>query len=110
MNSFLEYIKAMQRAQRLKIVATVKISFEEHGRETVPACTYEVSLSGARIPRIKGIEAKDQSIWIHRKNLKARYRVVWIGEAGTLQHDQVGVQLMEPDKIIWEDEIKNRLG
>lgn len=109
MTTFLESIRAMQRAPRLKIVTAVKISFSEDSREVVPTCTYEISLSGARIPRINGIEKVDQPLWIHRKNLKARYRVVWIGAVGTDQANQVGVQLMEPANIIWEKDVKNQL-
>ena len=109
MNSSIEFIQAMQRSQRLQIVTAVKIGFSEDSLSPIPACTYEISLTGARIPQVPGLEAIDQTFWIHRKKMKARYRVVWIGEAGTGQANQVGVQLMEPDKIIWEDEIRNKL-
>ena len=109
MDSFLESVRSMQRSPRLKIVTPVKISFEERGKGMMSACTYEISLTGVRISHVRGIEAVDQSLWIHRKNLKAKYEVTWIGGSSTPEANQVGARLMEPDNIIWEESLKNQL-
>jgi hypothetical protein len=41
--------------------------------------------------------------------IRSKGWVVWIGQPGTSQQDQVGVELMEPRKIIWEAAIRKKL-
>jgi hypothetical protein len=50
-----------------------------------------------------------QTIWLQRQNRRARYRVAWIGQEGTSQQGQVGVESLEPANVIWEPEIKARI-
>jgi hypothetical protein len=50
-----------------------------------------------------------QTIWLQRQNRRARYKVTWIGEAGSSLEGQVGVESLEPYNVIWEPEIKARI-
>ncbi|MGZ4876111.1 MAG: hypothetical protein ACXV5R_13135, partial [Candidatus Angelobacter sp.] len=56
-----------------------------------------------------GIKSVGQTIWLQRQNRRARYKVSWIGQSGTSQEGQVGVESLEPANVIWEPEIKARI-
>ena len=95
--------------KRLHLAVPVKVfpdvaSFESHN-----CCTYEISTSGARLVAPPGIKGVGQTIWLQRQNRRARYKVVWIGEAGTSMESQVGVESLEPANVIWEPEIRQRI-
>ena len=64
---------------------------------------------GARLASLPGVDKVGQVIWIQRLNRRAKYKVIWIGEGGTSQAGQVGVESMEPGNVIWESEIKARI-
>ena len=51
--------------------------------ESQNCCTYEISANGARLVTPPGIKTVGQTIWLQRQNRRARYKVAWIGEAGT---------------------------
>ena len=65
------------------------------------AYSVDVSRSGARLEGVGFLTAPDMTIEIKRGWKKARFRVVWVGEAGTNRAGQVGVMCLEPDKNIW---------
>lgn len=94
---------------RLHLAVPVKVSSDAKGVDWQSCCTYEISLLGARIAALPGIKQVGQVIWIQRQSRRARYRVAWIGEAGTSQAGQVGVETLEPANVIWEPEIKTRV-
>ncbi len=103
-------IAADQRQEpRLHLAVSVKVSSDAKGIDWQSCCTYEISLLGARIAALAGIKQVGQVIWLQRQNRRARYRVAWIGETGTSQAGQVGVETMEPANVIWENEIKARI-
>lgn len=66
------------------------------------ACTLDVTPEGARLNGIYSVQAPGEVISVERGKNKAYFRVVWIGERGTAQAGQVGVQCVEPDKNIWD--------
>ncbi len=66
------------------------------------ARTVEISALGARLANV-GCVQKGDIIGIHYGEAKARFRVVWIGEAGSEQAGTVGVECVEPGKCIWTE-------
>jgi len=48
-------------------------------------------------------------VYVQRHGRRAKYKVIWIGKPGTRHADQVGVECMEPNNIIWEQDIRTRL-
>ncbi len=94
---------------RLHLAVPVKVSSDIKGIDWQSCCTYEISLLGVRIAALPGIKQVGQVVWLQRQNRRARYRVAWIGEPGTSQAGQVGVETMEPANVIWENEIKSRI-
>ena len=57
--------------------------------------------------KISGI-AEGDVIWIARQNKRAKFRVSWVGADGE-RAGQMGVESLEPEKFIWDDELRNRL-
>jgi hypothetical protein len=94
---------------RLHIAVPVKVFADIRSAEWQSCCTYEISVLGARIAALPGIRQIGQVIWIQRHNRRAKYKVVWIGDAGTSLAGQMGVESMEPANVIWENEIKARI-
>ncbi|HVG92439.1 MAG TPA: PilZ domain-containing protein [Alphaproteobacteria bacterium] len=95
--------------KRLHLAVPVKVFPEVGSVESQNCCTYEISTSGARLVAPQGIKKVGQTIWLQRQNRRARYKVVWIGQDGTSQQGQVGVECLEPANVIWEPEIKARI-
>jgi hypothetical protein len=95
--------------RRLHLAVPVKVFPDVSSLESQNCCTYEISTSGARLVAPPGIKSAGQIIWLQRQNRRAKYKVAWIGEAGTSLEGQVGVESLEPSNVIWEPEIKARI-
>src|ERR1700749_320192 len=95
--------------KRLHVAVPVKVFPDINSLESQNCCTYEISTNGARLVAPPGIKNTGQIIWLQRQNTRARYKVMWIGEAGTSLQGQVGVETLEPSNVIWEPEIKARV-
>ncbi|MGE5322526.1 MAG: hypothetical protein ACM3SW_06670 [Actinomycetota bacterium] len=98
-----------RQEQRIHIAVPVKIFPDIRSLESFTCCTYEVSLLGARLASLPAVTQVGQVIWLQRLNRRARYKVIWIGQDGTSQAGQIGVESMEPGNVIWESEIKTRI-
>lgn len=64
------------------------------------ARTVEISALGARLAKVGDLQTGDV-IGIQYGEAKARFRVVWVGEAGSQQAGEVGVECVEPGRCIW---------
>ena len=93
-----------RRYARYSIAVPVKISGHNDTGATAMACTYEVSLEGCKIANNVGLNMH-QLIWLYRNHRKAVYKVVWT----SAQKNQVGLQIAESEKIIWDDELVSHL-
>lgn len=69
------------------------------------AYTVDLSQDGARLDGIGFLTAPGQTIEIRRLWRKARFRVVWIGQVGTAETNQVGIVGLQAEKNIWRVEI-----
>lgn len=98
-----------RQEQRIHIAVSVKIFPDIRSAESFTCCTYEVSLLGARLASLPAVTKVGQVVWMQRQNRRAKYKVIWIGEDGTSQAGQIGVEAMEPATVIWENEIKARI-
>ena len=108
MGSFTKLMEQMRKEPRLFVALPVKVYLSESGNESQPACTYEISYKGARLVQIKGISV-GQEIWVQRQTRKGKYKVVWIGQDGTDQMGQIGLECIDPEKTIWEQELAQKL-
>jgi hypothetical protein len=66
------------------------------------ACTYDISAGGARLTGMHGQYSIDEIVTLERGKCRASFRVAWVGRQGTPLHRQMGVQLLEHDKQVWD--------
>jgi len=69
------------------------------------AYTIDLSQDGARLDGIGFLTSPGQTIEVRRLWRKARFRVVWIGQVGTSESNQVGVFGLQAEKDIWRVEL-----
>jgi hypothetical protein len=69
------------------------------------AYTVDLSQDGARLDGIGFLTTPGQTIEVRRLWRKARFRVVWIGQVGTTESNQVGVFGLQSEKDIWHVEL-----
>ena|ERR1051326_1394617 len=99
-----EIVRSKRKEKRIALALPVKV-YKDEGRTLWEwSCTYEISRWGARLKKVRGI-AVGQEIWIQRQGLRAKYRVIWIGNPHA---GQFGAQCLE-NKIIWDEDIQGRL-
>lgn len=65
------------------------------------AHTIDVGQSGARLEGVGYLTGPGETIQVRRGWRKARFRVVWIGQIGTPQANQIGICCLEGDKDVW---------
>jgi hypothetical protein len=65
------------------------------------AYTVDLSQEGARLDGVGFLTTPGQIIEVRRLWRKAKFRVVWTGQIGTAESNQVGVFRLQPDKDIW---------
>jgi len=99
-----------RREKRLHVAVPVKLFLDSESTNYQLCCTYEISMIGARVVAVAGITKVGQIVWLQRHSRRARYKVIWIGEAGTDQQQQVGVELVDRATVIWENELQMRIG
>lgn len=99
-----------QRAEnRLHVAVPVKVFPDIKSADSQTCCTYEISLTGARLAAVPGIREVGQIVFLQRQNRRARHKVIWIGQADTSQAGQMGVESIEPGNVIWENELRVRI-
>lgn len=69
---------------------------------TRQARTVEISALGARLENV-GCVQKGDIIGVQYGEAKARFRVVWAGDAACGKNDTIGVECVEPGKCIWTE-------
>ena len=65
------------------------------------AYTVDVSQAGARLNGLGCVTRPGEVIEVKRGWRKARFRVVWIGQVGTPQADEIGILCVDGNKSIW---------
>ncbi len=68
----------------------------------LPAQTVDVSRHGARVSGVQNWSQPGEIVGVRYGTEKARYRIVWIGPAGTQFAGQIGLQCVETGKYIWD--------
>jgi hypothetical protein len=99
----------LRRERRIHIAVPVKVFADAAGTDFQTCCTYEISTIGVRLVAPTGVREVGQIIALQRQTRRARYKVIWIGKPGTAEAGQVGVETLEPNNSIWENEIRTRL-
>lgn len=101
-------LSPQRNERRINAVLPIKISPHDDPQRARPACTCEISTRGAKLMKIDGVGEGD-ILWIMRHTRRAKFRVMWVGRSGTELDGQIGVESLEPDKFIWDDELRGKL-
>lgn len=99
---------SLRKESRVFAVLPIKISPCDEPTRVRPACTCEISTRGAKLMKIEGI-GQGEILWITRHTRRAKFKVVWIGQTGSEREGKIGVETLEPDKFIWDDELRTKL-
>jgi hypothetical protein len=88
-----------------RIAKTIRVSVkgvDRSGNSYVQSAqALDVSRHGARLDGVGFVTWPGETIVVKRGWRSASFRVLWVGEAGTPQSDQVGLFALEPNKSIW---------
>ena len=70
------------------------------------AHTLDISGRGARLGGMAGPKQRGDVIGVQYGNQKARFQVMWAGEAGTAAQGQIGIQCMDAGRCLWAEALK----
>ena len=65
------------------------------------AYTIDLSQEGARLDGVGFLTSPGQTIEVRRLWRKKKFRVIWIGQIGTTESNQIGVYGLQSEKDIW---------
>lgn len=88
---------------RIPKVLKVKVRGRDQFGHTFVQTAYTVNVSrnGARLDGLRCLQGTGQVIEVGRWWKKAEFRVVWVGQPGTSEMDQVGLFSVEGNQSIW---------
>jgi hypothetical protein len=103
LHSELELKPGTRREQRMRIALPVQVwgmdldgaMFEQD------AVTVDITTTGARLRGITHSLQRGCVVGVKHQNSKARYRVVWVGDASSASEGQIGLQSIDVGKFIW---------
>ena len=95
--------------KRVHVALPIRITYWDQDNKPglEMACTYDISASGARISKLSAINKEGEIVAVERGRNKAYCRVVWVGDDKSKLHGQIGLQCVEPDRNIWEQELRD---
>jgi hypothetical protein len=96
-----------RKSARVAVVLPIKISLASEPAQARAACTFEIWANGAKLMKVDGI-AEGDVLWIVRNSRRAKFKVMWIGQSGS-DVGKIGVESLEPDKFIWDDDLRAKL-
>jgi PilZ domain len=95
--------------KRIHVALPLRITYWD--KEKKPglemACTYDISPRGARITSLRCIRETGEIVAVERGRHKAFCRVVWIGEPNSELKGQIGLQCIESERPMFENEIRD---
>lgn len=94
-----------KKRRRIRVPKTLRVlvkGTDSRGNPFVQtAYTVDLSKDGARLDGVGFLTSPGQTIEVRRRWRKANYRVIWIGQIGTSESNQVGLLGLDLDKNIW---------
>jgi hypothetical protein len=100
---------AERNEKRIHVALPVRVTrFDEENKPRVEmACTYDISVHGARVTGLRSVKEPGEIVVVERGRSKTFCRVVWIGEPGTPLQQQAGIQCVEAHRGLWEVEMRD---
>jgi hypothetical protein len=92
-------------ARKARMAKTIQVWVRGIDRSGNPfvqsARTIDIGQSGARLDGVGYLTGPGEVVQVKRGWRKAQFRVVWIGQLGTPEANQIGICCMEGNKDIW---------
>jgi hypothetical protein len=94
---------------RVEVAMPLRVTFWDAENKPLldMACTYDISARGARISGLRSVKEAGEIIAIERGRNRTFCRVVWVGDANSQQRGQVGIQSVEADRPMWDNELRD---
>lgn len=94
--------------KRIRVALPIRVTcWNSNQKPSVEmACTYDISARGARVTSLRSVQAAGDIIAIERGRNRVFCRVVWVGEANSELQGQVGLQCVESERVMWENELR----
>jgi len=95
--------------KRIHVALPIRVTYwdSENKPSLEMACTYDISSRGARITGLRCVKATGEIVAVERGRNRAFCRVIWVGEANSELHGQVGIQCVESERLMWETELRD---
>jgi len=102
-----DFWKKNRRKLRVPKTLRVLVKGTDHNGHPFAQSAYTVDLSqdGARLDGVGFLTSPGQTIEVRRRWRQARFRVVWIGQVGSTETNQIGVFRLQSEKDIWRIEL-----
>jgi PilZ domain len=106
-----EHSKASPERQnkRIQVALPIRVTYwdDEQKPGLEVACTYDISVHGARVTGLRCVKEVGDVVAIERGRSKAFCRVVWVGKPDSEFQGQIGLQCVESDRVLWEAELRD---
>ena len=94
--------------KRVHVALPIRITYwDKDKKPTVEmACTYDISARGARITNLRCVKGEGEIVAVERGRNKSFCRVVWMGDPDSEFRGQVGLQNVDKERAMWENELR----
>jgi PilZ domain-containing protein len=96
--------KRREKRSHLAVPVRLKDAPRAALSESENACTLDVTPRGARLQSNAKLEVGDV-VWVERGTHRGRFKVAWVGVAGTAKQGQIGIECIEK-KFSWSSDIR----
>lgn len=95
--------------KRIHVALPIRVTYWDNEKRPCleMACTYDISARGARVTGLRGVKQAGEIVAVQRGLSKVFCRVVWVGESNSELHGQVGIQTVESERMMWENELRD---
>lgn len=95
--------------KRIHVALPIRVTYRDSDNKPCleVACAYDISARGARLTGLRCVKEAGEIIAVERSRSKAFCRVVWVGEPNSELHGQLGIQCIEPDRVMFETELRD---
>lgn len=94
--TLIEPVVHQRREPRIVVSLPVQVENQDHS-ESVDASLIDVSHRGARVGGVSFRPQVGEVVHLVAEGCDARFRVIWVGEPGTSQEGQIGLQSLTTD-------------
>jgi hypothetical protein len=95
--------------KRIHVALPIRVTYRDSDNKLCleVACTYDISAHGARVTGLRCVKEAGEIIAVERSRSKAFCRVVWVGDPNSELRGQLGIQCIESDRAMFENELRD---